>query len=66
MHEAVLTTTETAQALKCTPGALARMRRERRGPAFVRVGRLIRYRPVDLDAWLKSRRIAPVREAKQA
>ena len=29
-------------------------RRRRRGPAFLRIGRTIRYRVSDLDAWLES------------
>ncbi len=44
----VLTETELASYLKCTRAALHRMRRESRGPRWVRVGRLVRY-PV---AWL--------------
>lgn len=26
------------------------------GPAFIKVGRLVRYRQSDLDAWIESRR----------
>lgn len=32
-------------------------RRENRGPAFVRIGRTVRYRIADLDAWLAGHRV---------
>lgn len=32
-----------------------RWRAERTGPAYVKVGRLVRYRPADVEAWLESR-----------
>jgi len=34
-------------------------RRNRRGPAYIRVGRSIRYLPRDLDAWLDAHRVDP-------
>lgn len=36
-----------------------------RGPKFVRVGRLIRYRVSDLDAWLQSRTVNSTVQAVQ-
>jgi len=37
-----------------------RQRRHRaRGPAFVRLGRIVRYLRGDLDAWLASNRVDP-------
>jgi hypothetical protein len=38
-----------------SPLTLADWRAKRFGPAYVRVGRLIRYRQADLDAWLETR-----------
>lgn len=38
-----LTEREVAQSLRCSVAALRRMRRERRGPRWTRVGRLVRY-----------------------
>jgi len=38
-----------------SPLTLSDWRTKRVGPAYVRIGRLIRYRKVDLDAWLESR-----------
>jgi hypothetical protein len=37
--------------------ALRKWRREGKGPAFVRVGRSIRYRIQDLDTWLAAHRV---------
>ena len=59
---------ETAQLLACTVAALRRWRRERRGPRFVRLGRLIRYSESDLsdfvgectEATQKKRKLAAV------
>jgi predicted DNA-binding transcriptional regulator AlpA len=58
----LLDTDATAHLLGCSPAALTKFRTQRRGPPYVRVGRLIRYRRVDLTRWLKSRRVLP--EAK--
>ncbi len=33
------------------------------GPAFIRVGRLVRYRPSDLQRWIESRRVPSTSEA---
>ncbi len=45
----LMTEEETATALRCTKAALRRWRRERRGPRFVKLGRLIRYCQSDLE-----------------
>ena len=44
--------TEVAKRLNVSLAPVRRWRLERRGPAFVKVGALVRYRPQDLDAWL--------------
>lgn len=44
---------EVAQLLQCTKSALRRWRREGRGPRFVRLGRLIRYSPTDLEEFIE-------------
>jgi hypothetical protein len=38
---------------------LRKSRKLRRGPAFIRVGRMIFYRREDLDAFVKANRIEP-------
>jgi hypothetical protein len=45
----LLSEDETSKILKCTKAALRRWRRERRGPRFIRLGRLIRYSQSDLE-----------------
>ena len=45
----LMTEDETSEILKCTVAALRRWRRERRGPRFVKLGRLIRYRQSDIE-----------------
>ena len=52
MH--TLTETEVAEMLRCTKAALRKWRREGRGPRFIRVGRLIRYRLADVEEFLES------------
>jgi hypothetical protein len=59
----LLTPKETAKTLKITTAALSRFRREQRGPAFTRVGKLVRYRSEDLDKWLAEQMILPKAEA---
>jgi hypothetical protein len=39
-----------------SPRSMQRMRLEGRGPAFLKIGRLVRYQKSDLDEWLMSRR----------
>lgn len=44
--------TEAAEYLGTTVAQLARLRWEGIGPAYTRLGRSIRYRWVDIDAWV--------------
>ena len=48
----LVTEDEASRILKCTVAALRRWRRERRGPRFVRLGRLVRYRESDLTEFV--------------
>jgi excisionase family DNA binding protein len=48
----LMTETEVAKRLNVSVASVRRWRLEKRGPAFVKVGALVRYRPEDLDAWL--------------
>ena len=45
-----------AEMLTVTKAALRRWRRERRGPAFVRIGRLLRYEQTDLEIFVRQNR----------
>lgn len=49
---ALLDTEQAAEYLRVQVQTLANWRMIGRGPAFVRVGRLIRYRLSTIDAWL--------------
>ena len=54
----LLDTEAASTLLGCSPAALSKFRTERRGPPYVRVGRLVRYRRPDLLRWIKSRRVS--------
>lgn len=49
----VFTTAGLAKYLECKPPALARMRRENRGPRYTKVGKLIRYPRSWVQEWLE-------------
>jgi predicted DNA-binding transcriptional regulator AlpA len=51
----LLTEEDVAQQLHVSVASLRRWRIERRGPQFIKVGSLVRYRPEELEAWLLSR-----------
>lgn len=50
---------EAAKIVDYTPAAMRLWRREGRGPAFIRVGRSIRYLPSDLRDWQRAHRVEP-------
>ena len=43
-----------AEQLNISLASLRRWRLEKRGPRFIKVGSLVRYRPEDVEAWLAS------------
>ncbi len=49
-----LTEKEVAKQIKVSLASLRRWRLVQRGPRFVKVGALVRYRPEDLDEWMKT------------
>ena len=49
---ALLTEKELAAMAKLSPAMLQKLRRESRGPAFVRIGSAIRYPVAAVHAWL--------------
>jgi excisionase family DNA binding protein len=51
---ALLTEDEVAKQLHVSVASLRRWRLTRRGPQFIKVGSLVRYRPEDLEAWLSA------------
>jgi excisionase family DNA binding protein len=48
----LFTEQEVAERLHLSPASLRRWRLEKRGPRFIKVGSLVRYRPEDLEEWL--------------
>ena len=52
--ETLLTEEDVATQLHVSIASLRRWRLERRGPQFIKVGSLVRYRPEELEAWLAS------------
>lgn len=51
--EALLSPRELAQRLDKSTKTLETWRREGTGPAFIRVGREVRYRETDVTRWLE-------------
>lgn len=52
--DTVLTEEEVAKRLHISVASIRRWRLERRGPQFIKVGSLVRYRPENLESWLSS------------
>ena len=50
---------DASEYLGLAEATLRNMRSQLRGPAYVRCGRRIRYRLIDLDAWLARHRVDP-------
>jgi predicted DNA-binding transcriptional regulator AlpA len=48
----ILTPEQVAELLGCTTEWLAQLRYRGDGPRFLKLGRLVRYRDRDLNAWL--------------
>ena len=74
VHVQLLTEQKAAEVLNCTIAALRRWRRERRGPRFVKLGRLIRYNLADIEAFVEQstqavvqpgRRLSPISAKNQ-
>jgi len=54
MSDSLLTETDVSKQLRVSLACLRRWRLERRGPVFVKIGQLVRYRPEDLESWLQT------------
>ena len=52
MSASLLTETDVSKQLRVSLACLRRWRLEKRGPVFVKIGQLVRYRPEDLESWL--------------
>src|SRR5262245_52854226 len=51
---ALLTEVEVSKQLRVSLAALRKWRVEKRGPQFLKLGSLVRYRQQDIDLWLSS------------
>jgi predicted DNA-binding transcriptional regulator AlpA len=60
MADKLLTPEAVAERIGVTEKSLTNWRGAGTGPAFVRAGRLIRYREADVTAWIESR-VTPMR-----
>lgn len=56
----LLTPGQTAEQLNIPVSTLSRWRSERRELPYATVGRLIRYRQVDIDRWIDDNTINPI------
>lgn len=50
--EQLLTPKQVSEAIGITEGALANQRTLGTGAPFVKVGKLVRYRPADVQTWI--------------
>jgi len=60
MSEKLMNEHEAAQYLGLSVFTLRAWRSQRRGPVFVRLGRAVRYRPDDLEAFLNEAAVEPL------
>jgi Helix-turn-helix domain len=51
---ALMTEEEVARRLNVSVASLRRWRLLKKGPVFIKIGPLVRYRPEDLDSWLSA------------
>lgn len=49
-----LTEKEVARQITVSLASLRRWRLEQRGPRFIKLGALVRYRPEDLEQWMRT------------
>jgi hypothetical protein len=52
-----LTPEQAAERIGLSYGRLAKLRMTGEGPAFLKIGRKIMYRPDDIERWLDSKRL---------
>jgi len=50
----LLTESDVAERLRVSLASVRRWRFEKRGPTFLKVGALVRYRPEDLETWVST------------
>jgi hypothetical protein len=58
-NEELLSDLDVAPRLKVSPWTMRAWRSQRRGPSWVKVGSLARYRPSDIEEYLERRTVLP-------
>jgi hypothetical protein len=61
LDEPLLPTAEAAPVLKVEPETMVAWRHRGEGPAYIKVGQLIFYRPSDLRKYIEARVVQPGR-----
>jgi predicted DNA-binding transcriptional regulator AlpA len=62
-HQGALTTEAAARYLSLAESTLEKARVTGTGPRYLKLGRAVRYRIVDLDAWMADRAVNNTSEA---
>jgi predicted DNA-binding transcriptional regulator AlpA len=55
----LLTNDQASELLGISPQTLHTWRSKKRGPTYIKVGSLIKYRPSDIEAFLREREVKP-------
>jgi hypothetical protein len=64
LDEPMLPEDEAARELKVKPQTLGAWRHRSQGPAFVKIGKLVFYRPSDIRRYVESRVVRPTEAAR--
>jgi hypothetical protein len=64
LDEPMLPEDEAARELKVKPQTLGAWRHRGQGPAFVKIGKLVFYRPSDIRRYVESRVVRPTEAAR--
>jgi len=59
IENSVLSLEQTSQYLGVSQAALRSWKRQGKGPAFFRAGKLLKFRRRDLDAWMEAQLVSP-------
>ena len=59
-RQRLLNEREVATSCSISVLTLRKWRSQKRGPQFVKIGALVRYRPVDVDAWIGQQQFSGV------
>ncbi|MDR1112414.1 MAG: helix-turn-helix domain-containing protein [Bacteroidales bacterium] len=55
MKEKLLNTKNLAEFLGISAATIIQYRRNGNGPEYIKLGRLVRYRNMDIEAWLETK-----------